>query len=593
MRRALSATFTILSASAQNEKSDRDRAVPAFYPRKHMARNTPTWIPALLIALTAATALHAERHALLIGIGAYSAASQLPELAGPPSDLDSMKDLLRRMGFTDIVELRGPQATRLGILAALNQVRARVRSGDYVVFYYSGHGTSYGDPNANTWGLDANTGALLPYDIRLGEGPQVAAQLIVGKRDLRPVFSEIDKVATLFAIFDTCYSADAAKSAAKPVATRYIPPYLLTRSAGAAKGDLDAATANVVQHQDTTPFPYQHVISLAAAGKFQQAMDMPASESFDHKPHGMFTDSLLRGMSGDADKNHDGRITTDELFNFLQERAVHWSHQPVLQAGPGISLGMPAFDVAAILAPGSTGSGAPPAVSGKVLVKTEGLDPAMIGRINGLARVAVWQGSGPFDLFVKRVSGGYDLFDSSLVAISNDSLSAQDLLNRIAAQPQVRDLLETSYTQQFNVALRMKPDDQSAWFAGQNFRFSARTDREAYLLLLNIDVTGAITVVYPFQQAATVTTKAGLFLPLGGDDPVVEPFGVEYMKLFAFTSKPADFDHWNMPPDAREAKTVVPGTPEFERLLRMLQSNKEGRAETALRLITVARPNTH
>ena len=562
-----------------------------------MARKTPTSILSLLVALAGAAGLPAERRALLIGIGAYSAASQLPELAGPPSDLDSMKDLLRKFGFTDIAELRGPQATHVAILAALNQLRARVRAGDYVVFYYSGHGTSYGDPNANTWGLDPNTGALLPYDIRLGEGPQVAAQLIVGKRDLRPVFSEIDKIATLFAIFDTCYSADAAKSAAKPVATRYIAPYKLTRSSGtASKGDLDAATADVVQHQDTTPFPYQHVISLAAAGKFQQAMDLPASESLDHKPHGMFTDSLLRGMRGDADKNHDGRITTDELYNFLQERAVHWSHQPVLQAGAGISLGMPAFDVAAIAAPGPNGStGAPPQppVSGKVVVKTEGLDAAMAGRINALPRVAVWEGTGPFDLLVRRASGGYDLFDSSLVAIANDSLSAQDLLNRIAAQPQVRDLLETSYTQQFNVALRMKPDDQSAWFAGQTFQFSARTDREAYLLLLNIDVTGAVTVVYPFQQAATATTKPGQFVPLGGEDPVVEPFGVEYMKLFAFTSKPADFDHWNAPPDAREAKTVVPGTPEFERLMRMLQSNKEGRAETALRLITVARPNTH
>ena len=37
--------------------------------------------------------------------------------------------------------------------------------------------------------------------------------------------------------------------------------------------------------------------------------------------HGVFTYFLLRGLKGEADKNHDGVVTAGELFAYL-ERAV-------------------------------------------------------------------------------------------------------------------------------------------------------------------------------------------------------------------------------------------------------------------------------
>ena len=319
----------------------------------------------LLVAIVlfglAADDARAEKRASLIAIGTYRDRG-IPVLDGPAYDLPAMKELLsKKLGFTDIRTLFDGQATRAAILSELAQLGARVRPGDYVVFYYSGHGTSYGDPAARTWGLDPNSGAILPWDIPLAAGPRrINADLIVGKRDMRPIFSAIDKVAILFAIMDTCYSADTAKSAVKRRSARYIPPSLLTGESNeraTKRNDLDEDIVTMVNQQDRSAFPYRRAVLLSAAGKFQSAEDISSDDlrrnpslSLDGKPHGYLTEAILRGMSGQADKNRDGVVSHEELYGYLQERAVRWSHQPVMQTaavGSG-ALISPAFGMPAV-----------------------------------------------------------------------------------------------------------------------------------------------------------------------------------------------------------------------------------------------------
>jgi hypothetical protein len=554
-----------------------------------------TRIAYLLLAAAVALPLHAAKRALLIGIGTYRD-SQLPLLEGPPFDIASMRELLAARGFADMHALVGPQATRAAILEELKQLQARVKPGDYVVFYYSGHGTSSGDANGRAWGIDVDTGALLPYDVRTGQPGQVNAQLIIGKRDLRPVFAEIDKVATLFAILDTCYSADSAKSSARPVKSRYIPPASLvsaTRSAGGGANDLDAATDAAIGNREAAKFPYEHAITLSAAGKFEEAGDISRDDirqdpsiSFDKNPHGVFTEALLRGMKGEADKDGNGRISHDELYSYLQERAVRWKHRPVLQAAPGADqlLASVAFDSV-----GDMTLRPPQPASRKLLVRTEGVGAGLAARLSNLPGLAPAAAGGPYDLLVRRGSSGFELYDSSQLAVSYDALSEKDLLTRVAAQPRIRELLDLSYSQQFNVALRMQPGDQSVLFDGDDLQFSARTDRKAWLLLLNVEVSGAVTVVYPYNQAPPAFEPGQEYLVTGSSKVAGPLFGLEYMKLIAFTSKPAGYDEWNAS-EKDGPITVAPGTLEFERLMRMLQSTREGRAETKLRLTTSPRP---
>jgi hypothetical protein len=96
-----------------------------------------------------ATALESRgRWALLIGIDRYPNFGSEWQLDGCGNDVAIVHDTLsRRFGFrTDQIEvLRDEQATRDGILAAMEALVDRAGKDDEVVFFYSGHGSQQPD----------------------------------------------------------------------------------------------------------------------------------------------------------------------------------------------------------------------------------------------------------------------------------------------------------------------------------------------------------------------------------------------------------------------------------------------------------------
>jgi uncharacterized caspase-like protein len=59
------------------------------------------------------------------------------------------------------------------------------------------------------------------------------------------------------------------------------------------------------------------------------------------KGHGVFTYYLLQGLAGEADSNHDGIVTTGELFDYLRKmvsRATNGQQHPRTVAGFASSL---------------------------------------------------------------------------------------------------------------------------------------------------------------------------------------------------------------------------------------------------------------
>ena len=90
----------------------------------------------------------AGRWALLIGIDHYPKLASNWQLGGCVNDVQIMKDaLVRRFGFgeEEISTLLNEQATRDGILAALDALVERAGQDDVVVFHYSGHGSQRPD----------------------------------------------------------------------------------------------------------------------------------------------------------------------------------------------------------------------------------------------------------------------------------------------------------------------------------------------------------------------------------------------------------------------------------------------------------------
>lgn len=90
-------------------------------------------------------------HALLIGIGDYKASGLLP-LEGPKNDIPLMQSLLTgRFGIpeSNITVLQDRKATHTNIQKAFVQLAERVKQGDFVYIYYSGHGGIMPDGNGD------------------------------------------------------------------------------------------------------------------------------------------------------------------------------------------------------------------------------------------------------------------------------------------------------------------------------------------------------------------------------------------------------------------------------------------------------------
>ena len=142
-----------LAYAKQGLKAEAAQALDT-YLRQWPEGQRPPWIVKLLEwrALPGT----GEKRALLIGIGAYDQRKGTYPLKGPPNDIKTMQTLLlEQIGFKaeNITMLQDADATREGILAALDALRRQAGPADVVLIHYSGHAQQGDEP-----------GYLAPYD---------------------------------------------------------------------------------------------------------------------------------------------------------------------------------------------------------------------------------------------------------------------------------------------------------------------------------------------------------------------------------------------------------------------------------------------
>lgn len=105
------------------------------------------------------------KRALIVGIDNYQFAPKIPQLHGCVNDAQLMQAVLEeQFGFAagNITLVTNEQATRDGMLAALDALVAATQPGDIVVFYYAGHGSQMTDREGDEpSGLDST---LMPVD---------------------------------------------------------------------------------------------------------------------------------------------------------------------------------------------------------------------------------------------------------------------------------------------------------------------------------------------------------------------------------------------------------------------------------------------
>lgn len=539
--------------------------------------------------------LLAERYAVLAGISQYRVRSFA--LEGPANDIAVLETTLTESYGYDrarITTLVNESATKDGILKALRQRVKELKAGDHLLFYFSGHGTSAYDkllrPLATYIGPDS--GALAPWDLDVSSAEAAAQSLLIGRRDLRPVLSAIPASAQALVILDACYSENAARAlgslASAP--SRGISLSSLVRSRGT-----DIETVTVPEEQ----YPYPNIVAMSAASRHQPALDLNRAvirrghQTFDGKPHGAFSNSFLSGIRGCADTNHDGLLTYDELYRFIRRDMERFPQTPQMLAAEAFRRESPALG-----AMGVGNSSMPVDVEDELVgVRLEAITGEFANQITALHGVRIVENG--YSLLLRQTETARELFDRSGTLIRSyppdDSVS---ILKRIQAEAALSRLATWRRdSSAFNIRLDVEPASaqgydryRATYRTGERLRVRIGAERTAWLLLLNIDKTGHVSVLFPGADAAEQQQQAANVVITVPGLRVRPPAGSEHLRLFAFTSRPEKWDQWtcsrSTENDALECPEFGPEDKRMYDLLNMIRTAKGSLAETSLRVVT-------
>ncbi|WP_408597753.1 caspase family protein [Limnohabitans sp.] len=249
----------------------------------------------------------ASRHALIIGVGEY-AASGISTLQGVKKDIVSARSMGMAMSIPDsnIEYLRDKDATAEQIRQSLKDLNARVRPGDRVFVYYSGHGTRWVDPQT---GPDACTEGLLATD------GQAITNLEMSNL-LSPIASKSDK---LMVFYDACHSGGIANQPMKTRSLQQAGLSLTPKFVSQISPEQCAKPANMrtrslsseLSKQGAVP---ENIVSIAAS--------RPDEVSFDDPQTGGLATSAWRDcmLGGAKDLDNSGAISVEEITRCAQEK---------------------------------------------------------------------------------------------------------------------------------------------------------------------------------------------------------------------------------------------------------------------------------
>lgn len=164
-----------------------------------------------------------NKWALLIGIDKYPKLARRYQLSGCVNDVELMAGILQdNYGFPDnhLTLLKDGQATREGILAAMDALMGQVAEDDIVVLHYSGHGSQMTDREQDE--ADGRDETIVPSDS--GRGSQPNRDITDDEIYLRLLpLARTTPYVTL--IFDCCHSGTITRDTFGP-SSRWVEPDL-------------------------------------------------------------------------------------------------------------------------------------------------------------------------------------------------------------------------------------------------------------------------------------------------------------------------------------------------------------------------------
>lgn len=558
-------------------------------PCRTTSTSSRRWPHALLmVGLVLALGLASEgawarRVALLVGVGAYPGLQAPAQLQGPASDVDAMRAVLtERWGFDpkDVVVLKDRGATKAAILRELAELQRRSTSGDEVLIYFSGHGTSAFD-SVNATPVPHGSGAFVPSDFNTASAARGVDGLIVGRRDLLPLLQALDQgERQLWVISDSCYSGQQVRSV-QLFDDDELPSRMVPLALGREAVDQRADLAKAGSAGAPPPYPYRRVAYLAAAAEGERARDIsgPALArvpTLDGQPHGALTDALLRVLSGrlPADLDGDGQLSLVEVHravaDFMGQRA--YGHTPqrlpsVAEDGHGLGQ-RPVLSMRGVAATVQRARLEPLRVRAEVY-RGRALTDAQRSAVRQVADVVLLGPDAPQADIVLRATDQ----DLVVLAASGDLLIGMDAGNLVSLAGQLQQLAWAKRIRQLAeqnrrgaLPLEVEPAAKGGNFKlGEHMAFVVRPEREATLLLLNVNAAGNVSVLYPHSadERAPLLARQPRYIPGEADHKhvlVTPPLGMDLQFAFAFDAPPPGLDQLtglvNAPPTSESLRRL-------------------------------------
>lgn len=272
-------------------------ARPAVRPTAQPAVQAPNPVaaPAPAAVAEAAVAEAGPRtFALLVGVGKYSSPLLISDLAYPAQDAQALQDAFENPRLGGIPRervklLRDEEATRGGILGAVDSFRSQVRPGDRMIVFLAGHGIAKGvGLSARSW--------FLPHGVSGFTTPRLEESAL----EMRVLADKLGELpASQFALFvDACRE--------DPTPGRGVKGNALT--------DVMARSIQVAPAGRAVDS-----VTLFACSVGQRAYEDPALK------HGVFTNAILESLNDPTLPRAGGFVDAVVLARYVGVKVEDWA----------------------------------------------------------------------------------------------------------------------------------------------------------------------------------------------------------------------------------------------------------------------------
>ena len=234
-----------------------------------------------------------QTYAVLVGISRFKDERIRPLNFAHLDAMGVISNLLKspRAGAIpdDNVDLTNEAATRSAIQSAIEtNLKGRAGKNDTVLLFIASHGASFAVGNANK-------GYIVTYD----SNPEELATSGIPMDDVRQLFaSQLGNVKRLLLYVDVCHAGHI--------------------------GQIESDAGNTNKAASALEPADVDMFGMLAAQKSQVAI-----EGLNYGGgHGAFTYFLMRALNGDADLNADGKVTMDELADYVKDKVPGIYRQP-------------------------------------------------------------------------------------------------------------------------------------------------------------------------------------------------------------------------------------------------------------------------